>query len=347
MENKIYDVLKNVKAEEQLKRGTIEKLYAPKKEKASNHIYRTALSTCAVLMMVLLVGVFSHKYYFAESAYIDIDVNPSIELTINRFNKVIDAYAYNEEGERILDEIEFRYKEYEVVVIELVEEMNREGYLKEDGLLSATLRTDSEASIRLKRLEETVASILENPQRGLAHEVYVIDSDTKRYSHEENLSPAKYLAIQELQKVAPEITIESCRNHSISEIRKETHDHETQKQRHEKEKTDANHNKETQEGGHNQNHNQDTTTREHNQGNNQDGKGQDHNQTVKDHNQSGQNHSQNASEQKHKETPSEPNQHGEKKESTSHGANEKQSSHSSGNSGHSQESSSGHGGKKH
>lgn len=239
MENRIYDAFKDIKAEEQLKEDTLKKIYEKADKNQHFPVRRTVLATCASLLLVLFISMFSYNLYFTESAYIDIDVNPSIELTINRFNRVIDAYAYNEEGNKILETINLKHKSYDKAVADIIGEMEKEGYLRNDGLVSATLRTDWEEEGRLKKLEQTVADQLKESHNNSNHEIYTVDSVTKKHAHEENVSPAKYLAILELQKIAPNTTVEGCKDHSISEIREEIYSHEMEN--HNQNESNSNH----------------------------------------------------------------------------------------------------------
>ena len=43
-------------------------------------------------------------------SYVSIDVNPSIELALNRFDRVVYAAAYNLEGEEILNGLSLKGK---------------------------------------------------------------------------------------------------------------------------------------------------------------------------------------------------------------------------------------------
>jgi len=225
MKDRIYNAFENIKAEEQLKEDTLKSIL----EKADKRSYtfgrKSIFAVCASLFLLLFVSGFSYNLYFTDSAYIDIDVNPSIELTINRFNYVIDAHAYNEDGNKILKAIDLKYKSYDKAVAVLIGKMEEEGYLQDDGLVSATLRTDWAAEGRLRNLEQTVADTIQKIRSNCRQEIYTVDSVTKESAHEEDVSPAKYLAILKLQEVAPSTTMEECKNHSISEIREEIHSH--------------------------------------------------------------------------------------------------------------------------
>jgi hypothetical protein len=230
VENKIRDAFKDVKAEAKLKEDTLKYILENQKKgiaKPTFFPYRRVLVACASLFLLLIIGTSSYNYYFTESAYIDIDVNPSIELTVNRFNRVIDAYAYNKDGKQVLTGLDVKHKSYDDAVEILMKEMNQSGYLKKDSLLSATVRTDWEESSRLERLERTIRNMMKKTRNHLKHEVYAVDIATKEHAHNENVSPAKYLAIMELQKIAPDATVEGCRSHSISEIRDEISTHES------------------------------------------------------------------------------------------------------------------------
>lgn len=226
MENRFKDALNDIKAEEQLKSGTMAFLRKKVYQKKQVSFRRFAV-TFASLVIVLFAGLFSYNLYFTESAYVDIDVNPSIELTLNRFDRVIGVYAYNEDGQRVLDTVNIRNKSYQDALSALVDKMVELGYIKDSGLFTATLQTkDGEASKeKLDTLISYLDSVLQSGGRTVEENIFVVDSETKTRAHDQNLTPAKYLAILELQSLDPTVTFDSCRDHSISEINQQIHDH--------------------------------------------------------------------------------------------------------------------------
>ena len=60
---------------------------------------------CSVILILVLFGGFSYNHYFTPVAYVDMDVNPSIGLTLNRFDRVIYTHAYNDDGAVIIMEV--------------------------------------------------------------------------------------------------------------------------------------------------------------------------------------------------------------------------------------------------
>lgn len=235
LKNKIHNAFHEIKAEEQLKQDT----YAFLKKKIKQRramVFKRFASALAAAAAVFTLGFVSHHLYFTEFAFVDIDVNPSIELTLNRFNRVIDVYAYNDDGKNVLDKTTIKNKAYEDALKALIDNMIGLGYIKEAGLFTATLQLKNGGSDqeRLDSLKAYIDAALQSDNKALKQDVFLVDSDTKAHAHEHNLTPAKYLAILELQKVDPTATFEGCGDHTISTIKEQTHahkngqDHQTQ-----------------------------------------------------------------------------------------------------------------------
>jgi hypothetical protein len=181
----------------------------------------------ASLAILLFAGLSSYRFYFTESSYMDIDVNPSIELTINRFDRVIGVYAYNEDGQKVLDQVDLRHRSYKDALRALIDKMTELGYIEGSGLFTATLQTkggDVEKE-KLDALKAYIDYVLQTDGQAIRRSVFSVDSTTKSNAHEQNLTPAKYLAILELQKFDFSATFDNCRNHSISEIEQQIHNH--------------------------------------------------------------------------------------------------------------------------
>lgn len=52
----------------------------------------------AVAMACLLFVSTSVVLYFTPTVVVSVDINPSLEMEINRFNRVVDVKGYNEDG---------------------------------------------------------------------------------------------------------------------------------------------------------------------------------------------------------------------------------------------------------
>jgi hypothetical protein len=132
-------------------------------EKAAKKKHRVVWSTVAASLFVLFgIGLWS---FLAPYTYVSLDVNPSIEYSVNRFGLVLSADAVNGDGEEILDGLSLRYQSIEDAVEETVEEIKANGYF--DGeepnsiMIATSCENEAEADqlrIRLQeRVQETVS----------------------------------------------------------------------------------------------------------------------------------------------------------------------------------------------
>jgi sulfur carrier protein ThiS len=118
------------------------------------------------------------------------------------------------------------HKKYDKAVTILTDASVQSGFLADGGLVSVTLQsnssTDNEAA--LKTLETDITLTAQSHHAAVQVNASVVDRNTWEHAHEQNLSPAKYLAILELQAVDPTASMETCREHTIEEIYTMTQD---------------------------------------------------------------------------------------------------------------------------
>ena len=222
--NDLQKAFDNIHAEEDLKRGTMRLLQNVIQGKSKPH-YRNSFAgygvVAACCALVALFGIVSYSLYFTPKGYIGVDINPSIELTINRFDQVIDTWAFNPEGEEVLSNLVLRNKNYNEAANLIMDEIETLGYWREDGLVSVSVQADdsNRENSMLAALESTVNTRVQAHHPNVQVDIFSVDSETLEYAHDENMSAAKYLAVLELQELDPTVTMESCRRHSVGEIR--------------------------------------------------------------------------------------------------------------------------------
>lgn len=225
MDEQLRTAIDKVHAEGDLKRKTAAFLHAEIQkcgEKQKRPSMRLATLFVSVLML-FLIGGFSHNLYFTPSAYVDIDVNPSIELIMNRLGRVSEAHPYNDEGASILAQVSVRHMSYEQAMQALIDTLIADGYLTPDGLVSVTVQAKD--GVKEEKLLFAVSVALDNHHMIVQTDMFPVSADIKAKASSNAITPAKYLAILELQQVDSAATIEGCAGHSISEIRKLTRQH--------------------------------------------------------------------------------------------------------------------------
>ena len=107
--NEIQKGMENIRATEEMKRNTLHYLEAQRDRKYRGIFqrmpYRALCYAMAVICIFILAGTGGYSVYSRPVSYISIDVNPSIELAVNRFDRVVSATGYNADGEDILQHV--------------------------------------------------------------------------------------------------------------------------------------------------------------------------------------------------------------------------------------------------
>lgn len=93
----------------------------------STALRRTVMGLAACLVLVLGLSSFA---FFRPLSVIGIDVNPSIELTANYFDKVLSVKPLNEDAVKIIGAMDLKYVDLDIAVNALVGSMALHGYFE-------------------------------------------------------------------------------------------------------------------------------------------------------------------------------------------------------------------------
>jgi len=182
-----------------------------------NRKKRTWVRWCAMaagICLVLSSAIFGRQamdVYAMETSYISIDVNPSIELCLNKYDRVVNVIAYNEEGQRVVDCLDVKNKCYTDALEEILHNDVFCSYMGEESDLTFTIVSDKEAVLRAG---------IESCAQGTEHHgtINCSDNQTRQLAHENHCSVGKYSAYEELVQYDDTATIEECRDMSVHEI---------------------------------------------------------------------------------------------------------------------------------
>ncbi|MEG1434458.1 MAG: hypothetical protein RR934_04080 [Gordonibacter sp.] len=171
-----------------------------------------ALAACFALAVVGIVGA---KLYFEETAYVGIDVNPSVELGINRFDIVVSATAFNEDGEGLLQEVPVSGKRYNDAVDALASSAAFEPYLQADAFVEISV-TAADARQTDDLQQQSNACLSSLPCEG---ESQTVDVATREAAMAAGMGTGRYRAALQLIELDPSLSLEDCAAMSMRELR--------------------------------------------------------------------------------------------------------------------------------
>lgn len=209
--NRIRKSMDGIRASEELKRDTLAYLEEQRRKQPRPLRPHVLQYLAAAVCLLLLLGRGGYSVYARPVSYISIDINPSIELGINRFGRVVSAVAYNEDGEALLRHLSVKNITYEQAIDRLLGDADAGKYLKKNALLVFTVISDSPEVI-LEKIGggETIQS----------YETLTYTSDTAcmEEAHLHEMSFGKYRAYLELAQYDETVTVEDCHGMTMEEI---------------------------------------------------------------------------------------------------------------------------------
>ena len=216
MDDKIKETFDKIHAEDELKDKT--RAFLLKKTQGyteyKNSRYLHAIRVAACCLFFIFIGWLGYWLYFLPTSFISIDVNPSMELGLNRFERVVSVKEYNDDGKKLADSFDLNFMGYTEALEQILADETIKNYLSQDEVLSiAIIGNDKEQSAEIL---SNVRSWV-NGQKNIY--CYSASSQMVGDAHELGLSYGKYRAYLELRELDPNITVEQVREMTMREIR--------------------------------------------------------------------------------------------------------------------------------
>lgn len=111
----------------------------PMQEKKEGKILKFALPAVAAACLCFIVAVWS--YLYMPFGTVKIEINPQVLVTSNRIDKVIKVEGINEDGKTLIEDYQYKGKEFRTVTEELTEKAESLGYIKSGGDVTITVES--------------------------------------------------------------------------------------------------------------------------------------------------------------------------------------------------------------
>ena len=224
MNERIREAFDEIHAEEELKRNTKAFLEKKRNEKRPEKKVSYQWITAMICCLFLLTGVGGYRLYFTEASVISVDVNPSLELNLNFFDRVISVKGYNEDGENLAEEADVKFLDYKEALEEILyTECVKECMDNEELLLITVAGKDEEKNEEiLKNIEEFLPEQKNMKCAGAGREEV-------ENAHKAGLSLRKYRAFLEVKAKNPDITPEDVKGLTMRQIRELAEEYQGEK----------------------------------------------------------------------------------------------------------------------
>ena len=201
--DKLDDIMKacgiGEQTEQQPERKTV--YLKPKKKKPAYKVF----GSVAAALIICIAGVLAFGKGGASeaAAIIGLDVNPSIQLSVDDDGKVIEASAVNKDGEKILDDMSLAGTDMKVAANAIVGSMLQQGFLN-DISNSILVSVQAKDSAKGTSLQEELSSSLNQYLGSYALSAAVMgqcitdDSEIAAFAAENGISEGKAYLIKTL-----------------------------------------------------------------------------------------------------------------------------------------------------
>ena len=196
-------------------------------KKTVNRKWTTLVAACLAVMLLCGGGVFYQQAH-AVASVVSLDVNPSIELKVNRSEKVLACAPLNEDAKAILADMsngaDLKGAKLDVAVNAIVGSLVRNGYL--DSISSAIMiSVEDKDTVRAEKLQRELTSavdgVLQTSEAKAAVLTQTLTQDAAReqQARENNISSGKAALVNRVLAINPALKFDALAKLSVEELK--------------------------------------------------------------------------------------------------------------------------------
>ncbi len=162
----------------------------------------TAAAAACLCLVIGAGGIYTYQNGKVDSV-IGIDVNPSVELSVNRKNRVLAAIPLNDDAKVIMDDMDLKGTDLNVAVNAVIGSMVTHGFLDDlDNAILVTVTNDSiskATALRTNVVNDIQSTLMENQVEAVVYDQQVIQEDAvKELADQYQISYGKAYFLKEL-----------------------------------------------------------------------------------------------------------------------------------------------------
>jgi hypothetical protein len=197
--------------------------YITHQEVAEQPNYQQQLITVSVSIMLIICILINWFQFISVDSIVSIDVNPSIEITTNKWNKVLGIKAFNYDGDIILDPINLKNTDLSIALNAIFDSMFQMDFIGKDSnviLVSVHNKNATSAAKLHELIIKDISSCLRKKEVKpmILQQTILSHNKPKKLAKEYNISLGKLNFLKELIALDSSLKIEELAPLSLQEL---------------------------------------------------------------------------------------------------------------------------------
>lgn len=210
--------------EEARRQEKIVDISAPPKKKGRRWRNFAAAAAAALVLVIGGGSFFGWRYANTPDSLVGIDVNPSVQLSVSRNEKVLRCEALNAEGAEIIDGMDLQGAQLNVAVNALIGSMVQRGYI--DDLKNSVLITvENKDAAKAQALQESLMADVNGLLAGesvdasvMTQTITIRDQTITSQAEAYGISEGKAALIQRILDTDPTLTFDALSGLSVNDL---------------------------------------------------------------------------------------------------------------------------------
>ena len=215
IEKRINENLNNIKLPKFDLNNLEKKGYVYMEKKRKLPIMAT-ISTLCVVCLLFIGGLYYNNNYKVVSK-VGIDVNPSVELKVNQKEKVLEVVANNEDGKKIISDMDLKGSDINVAVNALIGSMVKNGYINELAN-SILISVENNDNTKAETLRQEILNQIDMENLSIISQTVNEEKELTDLAKEYNISLGKVKIIKQIMANNNLLTFEQLSSLSINEL---------------------------------------------------------------------------------------------------------------------------------
>lgn len=159
------------------------------------------LPAAACLLFALVFGLIYQESKI--DSLILIDINPSIEMSLNKNEKVVDVEGVNEDAKAILSNLDLKKTDIDEAINEIVSAVSEGGYLdgENNGILVTVINDDTSKADNLRKtvVDDIANALTQNETSAqVVNQTVVVTDEVRKFANDNYISYGKAVFIMKL-----------------------------------------------------------------------------------------------------------------------------------------------------